>query len=367
MKMKWTLLLGIGIAMLTAVSAFGADGVIKDSRTLVPVRGVFEELGFSVEWNSSSETATILDNHHIILVVKGENYIHANGEKVYPDVPQQVINNHFYLPLKAIGDCIGAKTTWDSNKKMAVISYNGKTAKVYCDPRYKEEDTMPVSTTKETTTKKVETTTKKVETTTKKSLKTTEKTTETTTQTVSTVSETQTETTTKEKNQGQTNKKEDTGEVIPAGISKEVHDGVLTLIRRAKETFSYKNLSKGDISSDRVLEAHDSVIKAVKEDMRTGKSDMVAYDYVVKMYEAIVYYFEVNSGHTKLDLVYNVAGVNTTGIDKAMDKCNKEFMEKAEQYANTDNELERSRLLAEMYDALVKAAEADQKAMKKIS
>ena len=142
MEKKWTLLLGIGIAMLTAVSAFGADGVIKDGRTLVPVRGVFESLGFTVNWDSATNKASISDGAHEVSVIKGMRYFKADGKEVYPDVPQQVINGHFYLPLKAIGDCIGAKTTWDSNKKIAVISYNEKTARVYCDPRYKDEDTM---------------------------------------------------------------------------------------------------------------------------------------------------------------------------------------------------------------------------------
>ena len=107
-------------------SAFGAEGVIKDGRTLVPVRGVFESLGFTVNWDSATNKASISDGVHEVSVIKGLNYFKADGKEIYPDVPQQIINGSFYLPLRAIGDAVGANTSWDNENKMAHISYNGK-------------------------------------------------------------------------------------------------------------------------------------------------------------------------------------------------------------------------------------------------
>ncbi|MBR6400288.1 MAG: copper amine oxidase N-terminal domain-containing protein [Firmicutes bacterium] len=92
----------------------------------MPVRGVFESLGFTVNWDSATNKASISDGVHEVSVIKGLNYFKADGKEIYPDVPQQIINGSFYLPLRAIGDAVGANTSWDNENKMAHISYNGK-------------------------------------------------------------------------------------------------------------------------------------------------------------------------------------------------------------------------------------------------
>ena len=50
-------------------------------------------------------------------------WFRADGKEIYPDVPQQLINNKLYLPLRAISDAIGASTTWDADTKTVRIMY----------------------------------------------------------------------------------------------------------------------------------------------------------------------------------------------------------------------------------------------------
>lgn len=67
-------LLALGIAILTMTTSvfagtsvnvkvndkdIDAKGVIVDGRTLVPVRGIFEELGYFVVYNAETKTASI--------------------------------------------------------------------------------------------------------------------------------------------------------------------------------------------------------------------------------------------------------------------------------------------------------------------
>ena len=113
-------------------SVFGAEGVIKNGRTLVPVRGVFESLGFSVNWDSTANKASISDGSHEVSVIKGLNYFKIDGRQIYPDVPQQIINGRLYLPLWAICNAIGADSSWDKVNKVAHIIYNGKDVYVKC-------------------------------------------------------------------------------------------------------------------------------------------------------------------------------------------------------------------------------------------
>lgn len=132
MKKIVSLFMGALIAVSTSISTFGAVGTIYNGKTMVPVRGVFEELGFTVTWDSASATAVISDSNYTIQVPKGKTYFMVNGQSIKPDVPQQVINGSLYLPLRAIGDSVGAATSWDSGNKMAHINYNGKDSYVKC-------------------------------------------------------------------------------------------------------------------------------------------------------------------------------------------------------------------------------------------
>ena len=42
--------------------------VIVDGRTLVPVRGVFEFMGFDVDWNPTSRQATLMSEDYEVIL-----------------------------------------------------------------------------------------------------------------------------------------------------------------------------------------------------------------------------------------------------------------------------------------------------------
>ena len=150
MKKRFGIILSTFILTVMSLNTFGAEGVIKDGRTLVPVRGVFESLGFTVNWDSSTNKASISDGTHEVSVIKGLSYFKADGKEIYPDVPQQIINGSLYLPLRAIGDAVGANTSWDSENKMAHINYNGKNVYIKCATENTTQQQTSNSETKQT-------------------------------------------------------------------------------------------------------------------------------------------------------------------------------------------------------------------------
>jgi hypothetical protein len=99
-------------------------GVIVDGRTMVPVRGVFEYMGYSVDWNSDTKTATLTNSKKNITIVltSGNTFFTVNGEEVTPDVPQQIINDRFMLPLRAVGEAVNAKVSWNEDTKTATLN-----------------------------------------------------------------------------------------------------------------------------------------------------------------------------------------------------------------------------------------------------
>ena len=110
-----------GIGVSVNGNTIEATGVIVENRTLVPVRGVFEELGYTVEWDAETKTAT-LSGEKTVVIQSGSTVFTVDGEEVTPEVPQQIIDDRFMLPLRAIGEAVGADVDWDGETKTVIIT-----------------------------------------------------------------------------------------------------------------------------------------------------------------------------------------------------------------------------------------------------
>lgn len=101
-------------------------GIIIDGRTVVPVRGVFEYMGYSVEYDANTKTATLTNTKKetTITLTSGKNTFMVNDNVITPEVPQQIVNGKFMLPLRAVGEAVNAKVGWNSETKTATINEN---------------------------------------------------------------------------------------------------------------------------------------------------------------------------------------------------------------------------------------------------
>lgn len=101
-------------------------GVIIDGRTMVPVRGVFEYMGYDVSWNPNTKTATLTNTkkNSKITLTNGESTFKVNDKVVTPDVPQQIVDGRFMLPLRAVGEAVDVKIGWLEDSKTATINEN---------------------------------------------------------------------------------------------------------------------------------------------------------------------------------------------------------------------------------------------------
>ena len=96
--------------------------VIVDNRTLVPVRGVFEVLGFEVEWDNSIRTAILTRHDHKLHIPIDSHTFATNGVLRALDVPAQLINDRTMLPLRFPLESIGYSLDWDGNTRTVIIT-----------------------------------------------------------------------------------------------------------------------------------------------------------------------------------------------------------------------------------------------------
>ena len=95
---------------------------IVDGRTLVPVAGVFQALGFEVEWNHSERQAVITRGTDTVLITVGRDTFTRNGVDSPLDVPAQIINERTMLPIAAVLQNLGYDVDWDSASRTVAIA-----------------------------------------------------------------------------------------------------------------------------------------------------------------------------------------------------------------------------------------------------
>jgi len=102
--------------------SFDQEPIVKDGRTLVPLRAISEALGAKVEWNEDAQVITLTRDNNTIIMIVGKDAYTKNGEIVPLDVPPQIINSRTLVPVRAIAESYGCEVKWDQENKRVVIT-----------------------------------------------------------------------------------------------------------------------------------------------------------------------------------------------------------------------------------------------------
>ncbi len=100
---------------------FDVQPVFIQSRTMVPLRAVFEAMGALVEWDNYTKTATITKGTKVQVQLDNKNAL-VDGKTVIMDVPAAGINGRILVPVRFISEALGAVVDWDNNTKTAFIN-----------------------------------------------------------------------------------------------------------------------------------------------------------------------------------------------------------------------------------------------------
>jgi hypothetical protein len=96
--------------------------VIRDKRTLVPIRPIAEGLGFDVDWNSQTRTVTIVKGANSVKLVVSQKIAKRNGETITLDVPAQIINQRTMVPVRFIAEALNYDVNWAAATQTVLIT-----------------------------------------------------------------------------------------------------------------------------------------------------------------------------------------------------------------------------------------------------
>lgn len=94
----------------------------KEGRIMVPVRAPMEALGATVEWDGSSQSATLTRNGIIAVFTVGQTGYTVNGQLNTMDVAPEVVSERVAFPVRYCAEALGAVVNWSGSTSTVNIS-----------------------------------------------------------------------------------------------------------------------------------------------------------------------------------------------------------------------------------------------------
>lgn len=96
---------------------FDSSPVIENGRTLVPMRKIFEALGAQVNWEEATRMVSADRNDKVIVLQVGSKNAWCNNSAISLDVPARMMAGRTMVPLRFIGEAMGANVQWDEKTR----------------------------------------------------------------------------------------------------------------------------------------------------------------------------------------------------------------------------------------------------------
>ncbi|MBQ9920630.1 MAG: copper amine oxidase N-terminal domain-containing protein, partial [Clostridia bacterium] len=112
---------------------FDVPPIIRNGRTLVPLRAIFEKLGATVDWDEATQTATATKDFLKVSITIGSSnmacyYTYGDEttiENYTLDVPAMVVNGRTLIPLRAVSEAFWCQVGWDgTDNTISIIDDN---------------------------------------------------------------------------------------------------------------------------------------------------------------------------------------------------------------------------------------------------
>lgn len=99
--------------------------VIRNDRTLVPLRGVLEKLGATVDWNKDTKQVIVKNDVMEILLETDNNAVLVDGRVNFMDTKSLLIDERTLVPLRFLAETLGYDVTWSGKTHRIDIKSGG--------------------------------------------------------------------------------------------------------------------------------------------------------------------------------------------------------------------------------------------------
>jgi len=114
----------IGVFIEGKQQTYTQSPVNQNGNVLVPLRGIFESLGATVKWESSTKTVTATKGGTTVVLTIGSSTAYVNGKPVVLNAAAQLINGSTMVPIRFISEVFGGVVEWDKTTKSVIVFQN---------------------------------------------------------------------------------------------------------------------------------------------------------------------------------------------------------------------------------------------------
>lgn len=103
------------------ILSFDQQPIMDNNRVMVPIRAIFEALGYDVQWDQATQTGTATNGNNTIIVQVNNASITYSGGTYWCDVAPKNISGRILVPIRAISESAGCDVIWNQMMKTVII------------------------------------------------------------------------------------------------------------------------------------------------------------------------------------------------------------------------------------------------------
>lgn len=103
---------------------FGIPYINDDNRTMIPLRKPLEAIGAEVSYDNINRVVTAVKDNITVRIPINKNNIDVNEASVELDTAAIIKDSRTYIPLRAVFEAFGYKLEWHNNSRTVVLSKN---------------------------------------------------------------------------------------------------------------------------------------------------------------------------------------------------------------------------------------------------
>ncbi|HHV19757.1 MAG TPA: copper amine oxidase [Thermoanaerobacterales bacterium] len=108
---------------------FDVPPIIENDRTLAPFRKIGEALGAQIEWDQDTKTVTANKEDKRVVLRIGDYTAYINQTPIKLDTPPIIKDNRTLVPVRFFSEAFGAAVMWDNAVRTVLINTDGKPSK----------------------------------------------------------------------------------------------------------------------------------------------------------------------------------------------------------------------------------------------
>ncbi|HEU4962604.1 MAG TPA: ankyrin repeat domain-containing protein [Bacilli bacterium] len=112
----------VGVVIDGKVMQFEQPATIVHSKTLVPLRAIFEELGAKITWDGDTRTVTAVKDTITVKLTIGSDLAYRNNQRIELEQAPLLMHSHTMVPVRFVAEALNANVKWDAATHTVLIT-----------------------------------------------------------------------------------------------------------------------------------------------------------------------------------------------------------------------------------------------------